>query len=819
MNLLTRAASRQKLALISLLATCLLFAAPSPAQNIPDPSFEQNTYVNGVGYASQNGGVITGWVISNPTAIGLNLNGTDNSGLFADNGAIPDGTNVAFIQSAGTTNSLSTTIAGLLPGATYRVTFRSNCRGNGYSAPGASWSLNGSAFASFTCFPPVGGSNPYYSNSATFIATSNTAPLAVQNYVSDGDGTLLLDDFTIQILPATLVHYRLNSTDAGTVAGGVVPSLGVLGNGTKGGEGVTLTNDIPVNGVPAGYGNNSIVCNGSGGILAPDKQQLTRTNISSAGGFTYEAWFKWTGGGRSNSIINYADTEKLVRRTNDLGPAMATDNSILTQIGAATSNQWHYAAVVFTPTNTVTAADSVSGYYTFYLDGNTPTISVSNITITSTGDSLNRTIGVGMQPTAVASGYFNGLIYEPRVSLGALPPQNLLFKPVFVVTSLADSGVGTLRQIVVDAPTNSVVNFASTLSGQTILLSTGQIELSNNIIIDASTLADGIQISGSGQSRVFQVDTNVTAVLNSLIITNGYDASGNSGGGILNNGTLSVSNCMFAGNISTNSSSGGGGINNGSSSFTANNSMFYNNSSMAGGAVGNGSGAAAFNNCTFYGNSAQLNGGAISTGNGTVTMNNCTISSNSALSSGGGIYVTGPAIMLTNSIVSGNTASSGSNISGTIAGGNNLIDGAPLLAAPGNYGGPTPTMPPLTGSPAIDTGTDSVTNFLTVDQRGYPRFAGAHVDIGAVEGYYFATGIGKLTNVTRLGNGSVQFQFTNFTDANLPVIAATNAATPLSNWNQIGFATESPAGSGKYQFTDPQSAAGLPQRYYRVRSP
>jgi hypothetical protein len=36
-------------------------------------------------------------------------------------------------------------------------------------------------------------------------------------------------------------------------------------------------------------------------------------------------------------------------------------------------------------------------------------------------------------------------------------------------------------------------------------------------------------------------------------------------------------------------------------------------------------------------------------------------------------------------------------------------------------------------SSSIDAGTDSVTSFLTTDQRGLPRKSGSHVDIGAVE--------------------------------------------------------------------------------------
>jgi hypothetical protein len=115
----------------------------------------------------------------------------------------------------------------------------------------------------------------------------------------------------------TLIFYQVNATDAAQVASGSVPNLGTLGNGTFGGTGVTLTNDIPVNGVPAGYGSAAIVCSGSGGVLAPGIQQLSRTNIANAGGFTYEAWFKWNGGGDVNAIIDYAGTEKLIQPTSN----------------------------------------------------------------------------------------------------------------------------------------------------------------------------------------------------------------------------------------------------------------------------------------------------------------------------------------------------------------------------------------------------------------------------------------------------------------------------------------------------------------------
>jgi hypothetical protein len=50
----------------------------------------------------------------------------------------------------------------------------------------------------------------------------------------------------------------------------------------------------------------------------------------------------------------------------------------------------------------------------------------------------------------------------------------------------------------------------------------------------------------------------------------------------------------------------------------------------------------------------------------------------------------------------------------------------PELGTLGNYGGPTQTIPLLSGSPAIDAGnpsgcTDGQGNLLKTDQRGKPR--------------------------------------------------------------------------------------------------
>jgi hypothetical protein len=103
-----------------------------------------------------------------------------------------------------------------------------------------------------------------------------------------------------------------------------------------------------------------------------------------------------------------------------------------------------------------------------------------------------------------------------------------------------------------------------------------------------------------------------------------------------------------------------------------------------------------------------------------------------------------------NTIISGNTGAA--DIHGSLAstsshnligGGGGLTTGVngnhvgvtnPMLAALDLYGGPTKTMKPLPGSPAINAGSNAVIPAgLTLDQRGFPRVSGSAVDIGAVE--------------------------------------------------------------------------------------
>src|SRR5258705_12048273 len=106
-----------------------------------------------------------------------------------------------------------------------------------------------------------------------------------------------------------------------------------------------------------------------------------------------------------------------------------------------------------------------------------------------------------------------------------------------IVTNLADSGPGTLRDAITFANTNTgadTITFDAALSGKTNVLTGGQLTISHSLTIDASALPAGFKISGNKNARVFEVAVGAVVTLNSLTIQDGHDP--NYGGGRFANG-------------------------------------------------------------------------------------------------------------------------------------------------------------------------------------------------------------------------------------------------------------------------------------------
>ncbi len=179
----------------------------------------------------------------------------------------------------------------------------------------------------------------------------------------------------------------------------------------------------------------------------------------------------------------------------------------------------------------------------------------------------------------------------------------------FNVTTNADAGPGSLRQALADANANMEADTIelSAISGQTITLSSGQLEASSapdDITINGA----GVTIDAAGGSRVlYGYYTDLT--LNDLTLT----------GGVV--------------------SGGGGGL------------------ADAGGALLLYLGTLAMDNCTVTGNSAPIGGGVVALTLGDATISNSSISGNTAYQNLGGVYLAGYGTMtVSDSTISGNTA-------------------------------------------------------------------------------------------------------------------------------------------------------------------
>jgi hypothetical protein len=80
-----------------------------------------------------------------------------------------------------------------------------------------------------------------------------------------------------------------------------------------------------------------------------------------------------------------------------------------------------------------------------------------------------------------------------------------------------------------------------------------------------------------------------------------------------------------------------------------------------------------------------------------------------------------------------------------------------------------------------------------------------------------ATPVLTLGGIT-LSSGKVSFSFTNTTGLSFSILATNNLTAPVSTWPVLGQAVENPAGSGSYQFTDPNPATNS-SLFYLLRQP
>lgn len=258
-----------------------------------------------------------------------------------------------------------------------------------------------------------------------------------------------------------------------------------------------------------------------------------------------------------------------------------------------------------------------------------------------------------------------------------------------------------------------------------------------DVTFDGLTIANGYSSAGGG---IFNQE-NLT-LINSILRQN--VASLSSGGGIVSNGPVTITYCT----ISNNSAKfDGGGITLGpsSTSILMGNTITENFANNGGG-VGNNGNLTMINN-TISGNSSRYESGGFRNfafGNATLINNTISNNTNDGITSFG-------TLRLSNNIVAyssngldvdnrGVLSTAGVNLveDGSITG-VNVINADPLLGLLADNGGPTLTQTLLAGSPAIDAGDNLEVGEVLTDQRGFARIVDGNsdgiavVDLGAVE--------------------------------------------------------------------------------------
>lgn len=236
----------------------------------------------------------------------------------------------------------------------------------------------------------------------------------------------------------------------------------------------------------------------------------------------------------------------------------------------------------------------------------------------------------------------------------------------YVTNTNDDNSEGTLRYAINYTTNGATINFAPNLSGTTILLTNGELFITNNLTI-VGLGPNNLAVDGNVASRVFHISSNIVVSISGLTITNGLasdsSSGGPNGGGIFNDdATLIVSNCTVSGNSA--STGFGGGIFNVINAYVYTgailsviNSTFDDNMALSGGgiAIGDGSGIVTITNSTFSGNLATNGGGVfISSSYFTVTITHSTFSGNVA-TNGGGIFSSGD-LTIADSVISNNVA-------------------------------------------------------------------------------------------------------------------------------------------------------------------
>ncbi|MEO1092263.1 MAG: right-handed parallel beta-helix repeat-containing protein, partial [Pseudomonadota bacterium] len=601
----------------------------------------------------------------------------------------------------------------------------------------------------------------------------------------NGGGINILDDAHL-----TLTNAVVSGNEAGDGGGlrvGTDASLSVsnatisdntanLGGAMYNRETVTLTNTT-LSGNYAGVGG--AVFENAGGVTT-----LTNTTVSGNAASIGGGFYSFSGAGiveLTNSIVTGNEAAGVADDVSGVGAVTYAGGNI---VGSALGTGGA------TPTDAgLTAADIFAD--TFDNDGVLAGVLANNGGVLETIALLpdGAAVDVGTDALAVDPAGPVPLVTDARgaprlvdqagvgnegsdiVDLGAVEQQ----API-VVDTLVDENDGidvggiSLRDALAAIGPGGVITFdPSLVGGSTVGVDDGVIRLTRrDLVVDTSVSivglgADLLSVDAEGRpGGIFTIEDDDDSVAQAVTISGLTITGGRSdaAGGISNSENLTITASVISGNAA---SFGGGILSNGALTIVDSTVTGNSASQSGGGVVVIGlSATAIISNSTVYGNDAVTGGGILAAG-ADVLIRNSTISGND----GGGIVsadLAGVRTEIVSSIVAGNTGDqdvvldvNGDGTNSFVSGGNNVIgngDGAagafvdgvggdqvgtaaspidPLLGPLQNNGGPTPTLALLSGSPAINAGSNP--GNLATDQRGagFDRVVDGEADIGAFE--------------------------------------------------------------------------------------
>jgi len=392
--------------IVVVMSFCCADASAAPI--ILNPSFETDTFTTGPGGTVAQNFAISSWTDNSAADVGINpfwtvRPTTPGGSPHADNGAIPDGDQVAFLRYTAT---LSQPISGFEVGKTYEISYHENNRST--NAPGGlQVSMDSTVIVANHATTAVGGSNPYqFVTSNPFTATSTTHTLKFES-TSGLDRSVLIDDITIAD-SGLIAHWKLDETSGQIAFDSARNNDGQLGT-TTGSDSADPTINQP------GKFGTAYSFDGS-------DDQVVLTDVSSFSSQTTGTiafWFNTDIAGRDglfsyNDAVNDRLTVSI--EDNDTIRFLVRDAAInhvdLQTVALYDDNAWHHLAVT---------QDGVAAK--LYIDGSE--ITGAALTTTSNGGEWFSTVAspVGLfigRDNFSGVGTLNGLMDDVRIYDNAL---------------------------------------------------------------------------------------------------------------------------------------------------------------------------------------------------------------------------------------------------------------------------------------------------------------------------------------------------------------------------------------------------------------